>query len=196
MKILKDIFTILNLCSVQLYGTFHSQTSPQQSLVPAVIVNKEIRTVSQKTTETLKSIQPASLAQKCLHAGTGIIAFISVNEQLADPFQNELTLNRYKPLLEQLSSCSDPSFVLLQINTTLNKHDLIFDWMKLPINSQLLLFDAERIYRPTIDHGPSLKIVFQNCMVLWPEISSVKEVKTIKGTKQQKLDPQICFKMS
>jgi hypothetical protein len=156
MKALTDILTILNLCSIQFYGLFDSETSLQQSNVPAIIFEKNIHAVSQKTTGTLKSLQSVSLSQKCIESGTGIIAFISVNEQLEDPLMNELALDRYKPLLEQASAYSDPSFVLLQINNaTLNKRDLIFDWMKLPINSQLLLFDTETIYRPTIDHGPS-----------------------------------------
>jgi hypothetical protein len=189
MKAFTDILTILNLCIVQFYGKIDSQTSLQQSVVPAVIFNKQIRADSRKPTEPFKSKLSASLSQKCLHAGTGIIAFISINEQLEDPFQTELKLDRYKPLLEQLSLYSDPSVVLLQINiATPNRHDLIFDWIRLPINSQLLIFDAETIYRPTIDHGPSLQVVFDNRTVIWSKISSVKAAETIKQTKQPKLD--------
>jgi hypothetical protein len=163
MNSLTEMLTILNLCSVQFFGIFDSNTSLYQSSVPAVILCKEIPSKSQKTLETLKSIQLASLSQKCLKSGTGIIAFISVNDQIVvEPFQNEFTLNRYTPLLEQISTYSNPAFVLLQIKATINKQNFIFDWMKLQLTSQLLLFDAETLYRPTIDPGPSLKISFDN----------------------------------
>jgi hypothetical protein len=178
MNSLTEMLTILNVCSVQFFGIFDSNTSLPQSIVPAVIVCKEIPTHSQKTLETLKSIQLASLSQKCLNSGTAIIAFISVNDQSPDPFQNELTLNRYTPLLEQISTYSNPTLVLLQIKATLNKQNFIFDWMKLHLTSQLLLFDDETVYRPTIDPGPSLKISFDSRTVVQSAlyISSTKKL--------------------
>jgi hypothetical protein len=188
---LTDILTILNLCSVQFFGIFDSNISLYQSSVPAVIVCKEIRNVSTKTIETLKSIQPASLSQKCLNSGTAIIAFISVNDRLTtnasiDPLQNELMLNQYIPLLTQASVYSNPAFVILQINTTINKHILIFDWIQLPITSQLLLFNTEAVYRPTIDLGPSLKITFDNPIKLRSDMSQLTTIKALKEKKTRK----------
>jgi hypothetical protein len=144
-----------------------------------------MRNYSQETLKTLKSIQPTSLSQKCLKSGIGLIAFISVNEILtpnilADPFQNEFMLDRYTPLLEQASVYLNPAFVLLQINTTINKRNLfIFDWMKLHITSQLLLFDVETVYQPIIDPGPSLRITFDNRKLILSESSTT----TLKGNQ-------------
>jgi hypothetical protein len=61
MKVLREILTILNLCSVHFYRIFHTQTSLHQSLVPAIIVQKEIRKYSQKSIKSPKSIQPQLL---------------------------------------------------------------------------------------------------------------------------------------
>jgi hypothetical protein len=186
MKVLKEILTILNLCTVQLYGIFDSYTSLHQSLVPAIIVHKEIRKHSQKTIETLKSIQPASLSQKCLKSVTAIIVFISVNDRLltnlsVDPPQNDLTLNRYKPLLEQVSTYSNPAFILLQIHPKMNKFNLKFDWTKLPITSHLLLFNAEDIYSPTIDPGPKFRITFDTRAIIRSQLSSLKSKLNLMG---------------
>jgi hypothetical protein len=191
MDALLNILTILNLCSVQFFGTFDTHTSLYQSIVPAVIVSQEIHTISQKTQLTLESIQPASLSQKCLKSGTGLIAFISVNGCLtpnisADPFQNEYMLHRYTPLLEQASKYSNPAVVLLQIHTTIKERNLKFDWMKLHITSQLLLFDAETIYRPTIDPGPSLRISIENPMILRSDTSQLRRIKTLQEEKTPK----------
>jgi hypothetical protein len=195
MKVLTDILTILNLCTVQFFGIFDSNTSLYQSSVPAVIVSKEIRNISQKTREILKSIQPASLSQKCLKSGTGIVAFISVNELLTtnvsgDPIKNEfIMLDRYKPLLEQASVYSNPAFVLLQVNTIrFSQHNLIFDWMKLPITSQLLLFNAGAVYCPTIDPGPSLRIIFDTCMISQTETSPLNAIKALWKNTCEKLN--------
>jgi hypothetical protein len=189
MKAVKDILTILNLCSVQFYGIFDSSSSLPQSHVPSVIIHKRMRNYSQETLKTLKSIQPTSFSQKCLKSGTGLIAFISVNDHLtpntlADPFQNEFMLDRYTPLLEQASVYSNPAFVLLQINTTIDKRNLlIFDWMKLHITSQLLLFDAETVYQPIIDPGPSLRIRLDNPMFILSEIFPLSPITTLKGNQ-------------
>jgi hypothetical protein len=101
MKVLTEILTILNLCSVQFYGIFDSHISLHQSLVPAVILSKEVKTITREAIETLKSIQPPSFPQKCSETSTAIVAFISVNDRSSiktEPkfaFQNEATLNRY-----------------------------------------------------------------------------------------------------
>jgi hypothetical protein len=191
MELLPNILNILNLCSVQFFGTFDSHTSLYQSIVPAVIVSKEIPAISQKTLLTLESIQQASLSQKCLKSGTGLIAFISVNRRLktkfsADPFQNEYMLYRYTPLLEQASTYSNPAVVLLQIHATINERNLKFDWMKLRITSQLLLFDAETIYRPTIDPGPSSRITIENPIIFRSETSQLGRIKTLQEEKTPK----------
>jgi hypothetical protein len=86
------------------------------------------------------------------------------------------TLNRYGPLLQQLSICSNPAFVVLQINNTIPNRHLSFDWLKLPLTSQLLLFNAEAIYSPTIDLGPSLRINFDNRSI----IQSIKSLCKVK----------------
>jgi hypothetical protein len=180
MKVLTDILTILNLCTVQFFGIFDSNTSLYQSSVPAVIVSKEIRNISQKTREILKSIQPASLSQKCLNSGgTAVIAFISVNDPLINTLQNEPTLNPYINILGGIATLSNPTFVLLQIKLTnkVNKYDFIFDWTNLPITSQLILFDAETIYRPIIDPGPSLRITLDSRMILRSDSSPLNAVK-------------------
>jgi hypothetical protein len=171
MKVLTEMLTILNFCSVQFYsGAFDSQTSSlRQSIVPAVIVCKDIRQISQKI---LQSIQPASLSQKCLNsAGTAFIVFTSIN----DPSTNEPTLKRYQVVLERIPIFYNPAFVLLQINVTtkFTKGHFIFDWMSLPITSQLLIFDAENIYRPIIDHGPMISVTIDSRMTLQPLSSSI-----------------------
>jgi hypothetical protein len=185
MKVLTDILTILNLCSVQFYGLFDSETSLQQSHVPTIILEKNFHAVSQKTTGTLKSIQSASLSQKCLQSGTGIVAFISVNDGVSieipqDALINELKLNRYQPLLDQISSHSNPAFVLLQINRKVTRYNFIFDWMKLPITSQLYLFDTENIYHPMIDAGPNYRIALNNHHIR-SETSALKAKLDLKG---------------
>jgi hypothetical protein len=81
MKVLKEILTILNLCRVHFFGIFDSNTNLRQSLVPAVILSKEVKTITPETIETLKSIQPTSFPQKCSESGTAIVAFISVNDR-------------------------------------------------------------------------------------------------------------------
>jgi hypothetical protein len=194
MKVLKEILTVLNLCSVHFFGIFDSNTNLRQSFVPAVILSKEIKTITRETTETLESIQPTSFPQKCSKSGTAIIAFISVNDHLrtnisADPFQNEYMLHRYTPLLEQASKYLNPAVVLLQIHATINERNLKFDWMKLHITSQLLLFDAETIYRPTIDPGPSLRITIENPIILRSGMSQLGRIKTlIKQKNPEKLN--------
>jgi hypothetical protein len=193
MKVLTEILTILNFCSVQFYGLFDSNASLHQSIVPAVIVCKEVRNISQKI---LQSIQPASLSQKCLNsAGTAIIVFSSVNDRLtmktgtAVPLQNDpTTLNRYSYLLQLISTFSNPAFVLLQIEPTLQNHELIFDWLILPITSQLLLFDTQTIYRPTIDLGPSLRITFNNHGPMKPESSPLNPISRLKKKTHTKLN--------
>jgi hypothetical protein len=198
MDTLLNILTILSVCSVQFFGKFDLHTSLHQSIVPAVIVSKEIHASSQKTLETFKSNQRASLSQKCVNSGTAIIAFISVNGHFttkisADPFQNEFMLDRYKPLLGQVSVYSNPAFVLLQINATRNRTHFIFDWMKIPITSQLLLFDAdETVYCPNIDLGPSLRISFDDpMMVLGKEMCQFNGVE--KPGSSKKLDTKNRF---
>jgi hypothetical protein len=194
MATLLNILTILNVCSVQFFGRFDLNTSLHQSIVPAVIVSKEIHVNSKKTLETFKSNHRASLSQKCVNSGTAIIAFISVNghnftiKPSADPFQNEFMLDRYKPLLGQVSVYSNPAFVLLQINATRNRTHFIFDWMKIPITSQLLLFDAdETVYCPNIDLGPSSRISFDDpMMVLGKEMCQFNGVE--KPGSSKKLD--------
>jgi hypothetical protein len=190
MKVLTEILTILDLCSVQLYGMFNSETPLHQSLVPAVIVCKDVRNISQKI---LTSIQPASLSQKCLNSGTGIIAFISVNgpstiNSSAYPLQNELTLNRYSRVLKRIAVFSNPAFVLLQIESTVKNHDFIVDWMILPITSQLLLFDSENIYRPIIDFGPSLRMTVDSRRILQSDSSPLNTIKELKRKTQMQLD--------
>jgi hypothetical protein len=192
MKVLTEILTILNFCSVQFYGLFDSNTSLHQSIVPAVIVSKEVRNISQ---EILQSIQPASLSQKCLNSeGTAIILFTSVNDPStinpsAYPLQNDpTTLNRYNHVLQRIAVFSNPAFVLLQIEPTLQNHELIFDWLILPITSQLLLFDTETIYRPTIDLGPSLRITFNNQGTLQPGSSPLNAISRLKKKAQTKLN--------
>jgi hypothetical protein len=191
MKVITEILTVLNLCSVQFFGIFDSNTNLRQSLVPAVILSKEVKTMTRETTKTLKSIQPTSFSQKCSKSGTAIIAFISVNDHLttnisADPFQNEYMLHRYTPLLVQASKYSNPAVVLLQIHATISERNLKFDWMKLHITSQLLLFDAETIYRPTIDTGPSLRITIENPMILRSDTSQLGGIKTLQEEKTPK----------
>jgi hypothetical protein len=163
MKVLKEILTILNLCSVHFIGIFDSNTNLRQSLVPAVILSKEVKTITPETTTTLKSIQPTSFPQKCSKSGTAIVAFNSVNDHFAP---NAATLNRYGPLVQQLSSYSNPSFVVLQINTTIPNRHLTLDWLQLPFTSQLLLFNADAIYSPAIDFGPSLRVTFDNRFII------------------------------
>jgi hypothetical protein len=189
--ILTEILTILNLCSVQFFGIFDSNTPLYQSIVPAIIVCKEVSNISQKTLQTLKTLQPASLSQKCVNSGTGILAFISVNERTitnvsVDPLQNDLMLHPYIPLLEQASVYSNPAFVILQINPTIDRHTLIFDWTKLAITSQLLLFDAETIYLPTVDLGPSLRITFDNPTVSRSDMSQLITIKVLNEQKTTK----------
>jgi hypothetical protein len=179
MKVLTEMLTILNFCSVQFYGgVFDSQTSSlRQSIVPAVIVHKDIRHISKKI---LQSIQPASLSQKCLNsAGTGIILFTSINDPSAYPLQNEPTLKRYQIVLERIPIFYNPAFVLLQIKATskFTKGYFVFDWMSLPITSQLLIFDAEKIYRPIIDHGPRATVTIDRRMTLQPLSSSMNAIK-------------------
>jgi hypothetical protein len=182
MKILKEILTVLNLCSVHFFGIFDSSTNLRQSLVPAVILSKEVKTITRETIATLKSIQPTSFPQKCSKSGTAIVAFISVNDRSSMktapkyPFQNEATLTRYEPLVQQLSLCSNPAFVVLQINTTKPNRHLSLDWLQLPLTSQLLLFNDEAIYSPTIDLGPSLRVTFDNRSI----IRSIKSFRTEK----------------
>jgi hypothetical protein len=182
MKILKEILTVLNLCSVHFFGIFDSNTNLRQSLVPAVILSKEVKTITPETIKTLKSIQPTSFPQKCSKSGTAIVAFISVNDRSSIktapkyPFQNEATLTRYEPLVQQLSICSNPAFVVLQINTTKPNRHLSLDWLQLPLTSQLLLFNDEAIYSPTIDLGPSLRVTFDNRSI----IRSIKPFRTEK----------------
>jgi hypothetical protein len=177
------MLTILNFCSVQFYGLFDSQTSLHQSLVPAVIVCKEIRQISLKI---LQSIQPASLSQKCLNsAGTAIVLFTSINDPSAYPLQNEPTLKRYQTVLERMPIFHNPAFVLLQIKVTtkFTKGHFVFDWMKLPITSQLLIFDAKNIYRPIIDHGPRAIVTIDRRMTLQPSSSSMVAIKRKSGIK-------------
>jgi hypothetical protein len=181
MKVLTEMLTILNFCSVQFYGgAFDSQTSSlRQSIVPAVIVCKDIRHISMKM---LESIQPASLSQKCLNsAGTAFILFSSIN----DPSTNEPTLKRYQVVLERIPIFYNPAFVLLQIKVTteFTKGHFVFDWMKLPITSQLLIFDAENIYRPIIDHGPRSTVTVDSRMTLQPLSSSMYANKRKSGIK-------------
>jgi hypothetical protein len=192
MKVLTEMLSILNFCSVQFYGgVFDSQTSfLRQSIVPVVIVCKDIRQISKKM---LESIQPASLSQKCLNsAGTAFILFTSVNDPStinpsAYPLQNEPTLKRYQVVLEHISIFYNPAFVLLQIKVTtkFNKGHFKFDWMKLPITSQLLIFDGENIYRPIIDHGPRAIVTIESRMTLQPSSASMY---AIKRKNQIKLD--------
>jgi hypothetical protein len=193
MKVVTEMLTILNFCIVQFYGLFDSQTSSlRQSIVPAVIVCKEVRNISQKF---LQSIQPASLSQKCLNsAGTAFIVFSSGNDRLtmktaAVPLQNEpTTLNRYNHVLQLISTFSNPAFILLQIERTVKNHDFIFDWLRLPITSQLLLFNTETIYRPTIDLGPSLRITFNIHVTLQPESLPLSPIKRIQKKTQIRLN--------
>jgi hypothetical protein len=103
-----------------------------------------------------------------------------------DPFQNKYMLHRYTPLLEQASKYSNPAVVLLQIHATVNQRNLKFDWLKLHITSQLLLFDAETIYRPTIDPGPSLTITIENPIVLRSDASQLGRIKTLQEEKTPK----------
>jgi hypothetical protein len=194
MAVLPNILTILNLCSVQFYGKFDSHTAFRQSLVPAVIVFKELRFSLKNTTEILKPFKPSSLSQKCQNSGIAIIAFISINDRFktnvsVDPFQKNLILNRYELLLKQVSSFSNPAFILLQINDAFKKHPLIFDWLKLPITSELLLFDVETVYRPTIDLGPSLRITVDNPTILRSDMPQLSTIKTlIKQKNPEKLN--------
>jgi hypothetical protein len=187
MKVLTEILTVLNICSVQFYGIFDSKTSLHQSLVPAVILSKEVKTITRETTEIFKSIHPTSFPQKCLESGSAIVAFISVNDRSfinTAPkylFHNEATLNRYEPLLEQLSIYSNPAFVVLQITTTIPKHHLRFDWLKLPLTSQLVLFNAEAIYSPDVDLGPSLRIHFDNRKTIRSPKSSFRAKLNLMG---------------
>jgi hypothetical protein len=191
--VLTEILTILGLCSVQFYGMFDSETHLHQSLVPAVIVSKHVRNVSQKI---LQSIQPASLSQKCLNsAGTAIIVFTSINDPSninpsSYPLQNEPSLNRYQNVLERIAIFSNPAFVLLQIKATTkpNKYHFIFDWMKLPITSQLILFDAETIYLPIIDPGPSSRITLDSRVTLRSESSPMHENKALQKKPRIKLN--------
>jgi hypothetical protein len=167
MDVLRKIVTILNLCSVQFYGIFDSSTSLHQFPVPAAIAFKEIHNNLQNTTELRTLIQSTIVSQKCPHSGTGIIAFISVNDRSTNSvreyqLQSEFMLNRYEPLLKQVSLYSNPAFILLQINETFRKSHLIFDWLTLPITSQLLLFNAEAIYSPNVNVGPSLRVALDN----------------------------------
>jgi hypothetical protein len=192
MNVLTEILTTLNLCSVQFFGMFDSHYSLHQSLVPAVILCKEVHSYSEETTAAIKSIQPTSFSQKCLKSGgTAILAFISINDHFSsnpstkDAFQNEArALNRYEPLLEQVSEYTNPAFAVLQINNNIpiSKHYLTFDWLKLPITSQLLLFNAEDIYSPTIDPGPSLRITFDSQqMRSWSEKAPLNTKLNLKG---------------
>jgi hypothetical protein len=192
MKVLTEMLTILNFCSVQFYGgVFDSQTSSlRQTIVPAVIVCNDVRhiNISQKM---LESIQPASLSQKCLNsAGTAIILFTSVNDRLtintsaSVPLQNKpTTLNGYSYVLQLIAKYSNPAFVFLQIEATVENHNFIFDWVKLPITSQLLLFDAENIYRPMIDHGPRATVTLDIRMILQPSSSPMYAIKSKSGIK-------------
>jgi hypothetical protein len=187
MKVLKEILTILNLCSVNFFGIFDSNTNLRQSLVPAVILSKEVKTNTRETIETLKSIKPTSFPQKCSKSGTAIVAFISVNDRSSIKtapkysFKNEATLNRYRPLLQQLSIYSNPAFVALQIINTIPNRHLSFDWLKLPLTSQLLLFNAEGIYSPSIDLGPSLRINFDNRSIIRSTKSLCKAKLNLMG---------------
>jgi hypothetical protein len=187
MKVLTEILTILDLCSVQFYGMFNSETPLHQSIVPAVIVSKHGRNVSQKI---LQSIQPATLSQKCLNSGVTIIVFTSINDPSAYPLQNEPTLKRYQNVLERIAIFLNPKFVLLQIKATTkpNTYHFIFDWMKLPITSQLLLFDAEKIYRPKIDPGPSLRITLDSRLTLRSESSPMYAMEALQKKPQIKLN--------
>jgi hypothetical protein len=192
MATLLNILTMLNVCSVQFYGgVFDSHTSSlRQSIVPAVIACNDVRhiNISQKM---LESIQPASLSQKCLNsAGTAIILFTSVNDRLtintsaAVPLQNKpTTLNRYSYVLQLIATYSNPAFVFLQIEATVENYNFIFDWVKLPITSQLLLFDAENIYRPIIDHGPRARVTLDVRMILQPSSSPMYAIKSKSGIK-------------
>jgi hypothetical protein len=190
MKVLINILATLNLCSVQFFGKFNSESPLHQSMVPAVIVSKQVRNVSKKI---LESIQPASLSQKCLNsARTAFIVFTSVNDpstinSSAYPLQTEPTLKRYQIVLERIPIFYNPAFVLLQIKATskFNTCHFVLDWMKLPITSQLLIFDAENIYRPIIDHGPRATVTIDRRMTLQPLSSSMN---AIKRESQIKLD--------
>jgi hypothetical protein len=188
MKVLTEILTILNFCSVQFYGLFDSNASLHQSIVPAVIVSKEVRNNSQK-------IQPASVTQKCLNSGTAVIALMSVNDHStmqssAYPLQNEPNLNRYENVLERITIFSNPAFVFLQIKATsqFNKHHFIFDWMKLSITSQLILFVAETIFLPIIDHGPSSRITLDSRLTLRSESSPMYAMEALQKKPQIKLN--------
>jgi hypothetical protein len=191
MNVLTEILTTLNLCSVQFFGKFNSHYSLHQSLVPAVILCKELHSYSMETTEAIKSIQPTSFPRKCLKSGNAIVAFISVNNHhlitnpsATDAFENESTLNRYEPLLEEVSIYTNPAFVVLQINNNIpiQNHYFTFDWLKLPITSKLLLFNTEDIYSPTIDPGPSLRITFDSQQIrLWSETPSLNTKLNLKG---------------